>query len=110
MQTFKKINVFCFRIKYVVRAVKRKLCKENKLSYMQCDDGYYHVPHSEGSGFESREGLSIPLVRLSSPGGVPDDDTFFRHTFLVVGAVSTSFFSDSKNFLRWILCLVFLWL
>ena len=70
----------------------------------------YHVPHGEGSGFESGEGLSIPSVRLSPPDGVPDDDTFFCHTFLVVGVVSTSFFSDSKNFLRWILRLTLLWL
>jgi len=70
----------------------------------------YYVPHGEGSGFEVGAGLSIPLVRLSSPDGVPDDDTFFRHTFLVVGVVSTSFFFGSRNFLRWILHLAFLWL
>ena len=68
----------------------------------------YHEPHGAGSGFESRAGLSIPLVRFLSMDGVPDDDTFFRHTFLGVGVASTSFFSDSKNFLRWILRLAFL--
>ena len=68
----------------------------------------YHVPHGEGSGFESGAGLSIPLVWLSSLDGVPDDDPFFRHTFLGVGFYSTSFFSDSRNFLRWILRLAFL--
>ena len=60
----------------------------------------YHIPHGEGSGFESGAGLSIPLIQLLSPDGVLDDDTFFRHTFLGVGGVSTSFFSDSRNFLH----------
>ena len=70
----------------------------------------YHEPHGTGTGFEFTVGLSFPLVRLSPPDGVPDDDTFFYHTFLVVGVVSTSFFSNSRNFLRWILHLAFLWL
>ena len=46
-----------------------------------------HVPHGDGSGFESGAGISIPLVRLSSLDGVLGDDTFFRHTFLGVGGV-----------------------
>ena len=44
-----------------------------------------HVPHGDGSGFESEAGLSIPSVRLSSPDGVLSDDTFFHHTSLGVG-------------------------
>ena len=68
----------------------------------------YHGSHGEGSGFESGAGLSIPFVLLSLSDGVPDEDTFFRHTFLVVGFVSISFTSDFKNFLRWILHLAFL--
>ena len=48
------------------------------------------MPQGEGSGFESGEGLSIPWVHLSSLGGDPDEDTFFRHTFLVVGFASIS--------------------
>jgi hypothetical protein len=48
-----------------------------------------HVPHGEDSGFESRAGLSIPSVRLSSPDGVLSDDTFFCHTFFGVGCAST---------------------
>ena len=66
-----------------------------------------HVPHGEGSGFESGAGLSIPSVWLSSPDGVLGDDTFFCHTFLDVGGVSTLVFYDSRNFLRWILHLAF---
>ena len=68
----------------------------------------YHEPHGTGTGFESTVGLSFPLVHLSSLGGVSDDDPFFRHTFLGVGFDSTPFFSDSRNFLRWILHLAFL--
>jgi hypothetical protein len=68
----------------------------------------YHEPHGAGSGFESRAGLSFPLVRLLSLGGVFVDDPFFRHTFLGVGFDSTSFFFDSRNFLHWILRLAFL--
>ena len=41
-----------------------------------------HVPHGEGSGFESGAGLSISSVRLPLPDGVLGDDTFFSHTFL----------------------------
>ena len=67
----------------------------------------YHVPHGEGSGFESGAGLSIPSVRLSSSDGVLGDDTFLRHTFLGVGCVSTFTSCESKNFLRWILRLAF---
>jgi len=67
-----------------------------------------HVPHGEGSGFESGAGLSIPSVRLSSPDGVLGDDTFFRHTFLCVGCASTFTSYDSKNFLCWIRRLAFL--
>ena len=59
-----------------------------------------HVPHGEGSGFESGAGLSIPSVRLSSTDGVLGDDTFFCHTFLGVGCASTFTSWDSKNFLR----------
>ena len=70
----------------------------------------YHEPHGAGSGFESGAGLSLTLVRLSSLGGVRDDDPFFHHTFLDVGFDLTSFFSDYRNFSRWILRLAFLWL
>ena len=69
-----------------------------------------HVPYGEGSGFESGARLSIPSVRLSSPDGVLGDDTFFCHTFLGVVCVSTFTFCDSRNILRWIRCLAFLWL
>ena len=83
---------------------------QGKLNHPTCNAmmDTYHEPHGAGSGFESRAGLSFPLVRLSSPGGVSDDDPFFRHTFLGVGFDLTSFFSDSRNFLRWILRLAFL--
>ena len=67
-----------------------------------------HVPHGEGSGFESGAGLSIPSVRLSSPDGVLGDDTFFRHTFLGVGCASTFTSYDSRNFLRFMRRLAFL--
>ena len=84
--------------------------QEKKLNYPICNAmmDTYHEPHGVGSGFESRAGLSFLLVRLLSPGGVSDDDPFFHHTFLGVGSDSTSFFSDSRNFLRWILRLAFL--
>ena len=67
-----------------------------------------HVPHGEGSGFESGAGLFIPMGWLLSLDGVFGDDTFFRHTFLVVGGVSTIIFCGSRNFLRWILHLALL--
>ena len=67
----------------------------------------FHVPHGEGSGFESGAGLSISAVRLSSPDGVLGDDTFFRHTFLGVGCTSTFTSCESRNFLRWIQRLAF---
>ena len=70
----------------------------------------YHVPHGEGSGFKFGVGLSVLWFCLSSLGGDPNNDTFFCHTFLEVGFASTSFFSDSRNFLRWILRLALLWL
>ena len=69
-----------------------------------------HVPHGEGSGFESGAGLSIPSVRLSSLDGIVGDDTFFHHTFSGVRCVLTFVFCESRNFLRWILRLAFLWL
>ena len=76
------------------------MMQENKLSYMQMQGmDMYHGSHGESSGFESGPGLSIPLVSLSSPDGIPNIDTFFHHTFFVVGFVSISFFSDSRNFL-----------
>ena len=85
---------------------------QEKLSYPICNAmmDTYHEPHGPSSGFESGAGLSLSLVRLSSLGGVPDDDPFFLHTFLGVGFDSTPFFSDSKNFLHWILRHAFLWL
>ena len=52
----------------------------------------YHGSHGKSSGYESRVGLFIPLVSLSSLDGVPDEDTFFRHTFFVAGLASISFF------------------
>ena len=83
--------------------------QEKNLNYHICNAtmDMCHAPHGEGSGLESGAGLSIPLVWLSSPDGVLGDDTFFRHTFLGVGGVSTFVFCDSRNFLRWILRLAF---
>ena len=83
---------------------------QGKLNYPICNAmmDTYHEPHGVGSGFEFGAALSLPLVHLSSLGGVLDDDPFFRHTFLGVDFDSTSFFSDSRNFLRWILRLAFL--
>ena len=98
------------KIKHAYAEVKKKSCKEKfKLSYMQCNDTY-HIPYGEGSGFESGAGLSIPLVRLSTLDGVLGYDTFFHHTLLGVVGVSTSIFSDSRNFLHWILRFAYLWL
>ena len=59
---------------------------QGKLNYPICNAmmDTYHEPHGTGTGFESRAGLSFPLVRLSSLGGISDDDPFFRHTFLGV--------------------------
>ena len=58
---------------------------QEKLNYPICNamKDTYHEPHGAGSSFESGARLSFSLVRLSSLGGVPDDDPFFRHTFLV---------------------------
>ena len=61
---------------------KRVLCMEFKLSYMQMQGmDTYHGSHGDSSGFESGAGLSIPWVLLSLPDGVPDEDTFLRHSF-----------------------------
>ena len=68
----------------------------------------YHGFHGDSSGFESGAGLSIPWVLLSSPDGVPDEDTFLRHSFLVAGFILIAFTSDSSNSLRRICRLVFL--
>ena len=75
---------------------------QEKLNYPICNAmmDTYQGPHGVGLSFESGAGLSFPLVCLLSLDGVPDDDPFFRHTFLGVGFDSTSFFSDSINFLR----------
>jgi len=56
-----------------------------------------HGSHGEISGFKFGAGLSIPRVLLSSPDGVPDEDTFLRHSFLVAGFVLIAFASDSSN-------------
>jgi len=79
---------------------KKNLCKE-KLIYPICNAmvDMCHIPHGEGSGFESGAGLCFFLVRLSSLGGVPDDDPFFHHTFLGVGFDSTSFLFRFQKFL-----------
>ena len=44
--------------------MRRKLCKEKKLNYPICNAivDTCHVPHGEGSGFESGAGLSTSLV------------------------------------------------
>ena len=65
---------------------------QEKLNYPICNAmmDTYREPHGAGSSFEFGAGLSFSLVRLSSLGGVPDDDPFFRHTFLGVGFDSTS--------------------
>ena len=60
----------------------------------------YHGSHGDSSDFESGAGLSIPRVLLSSSDGVPDEDTFLRHSFLVTGFVLIAFASDSSNSLR----------
>ena len=87
----------------------KKMMQENEtILYANARMDTYHGPHGEVSGFESKAGLSIPLVLLSSPDGAPDEDTFFRHTFLVAGFVLITFASDSSNFLCRILCLAFL--
>ena len=68
----------------------------------------YHDSQGDSSGFESGAGLSIPRVLLSSLDGVPDEDTFLRHSFLVAGFVLIAFTSDSLNSLRRIRRLAFL--
>ena len=74
------------------------MIQENKTTlYANARMDTYNGTHGEGSGFVSRAGLSIPLVLLSSPDGVPDEDTFLRHSFLVAGFVLISFASDSSN-------------
>ena len=74
---------------------------QGKLNYPICNVmmDTYHEPHGAGSGFESGAGLSFFLVRLSSLGGVPNDDPFFCHTFLGVGFDSTSFLFRFQKFL-----------
>ena len=57
----------------------------------------YHGSHGDSLDLKSRVGLSIPWVLLSLPDGVPDEDTFLRHSFLVAGFVLISFASDSSN-------------
>ena len=101
---FQNSNMLWFKSKYAYA----EMHGNSKYPICNAMMDTYHEPHGAGSGFESRAGLSTPWVHLSSPGGVLDDDTFFRQTLLVVGSVSTSFFSDSRNFLRWILRLAFL--
>ena len=95
-------------IKHAMQKGNKNLCKKETILYAMRWMDTYHDPHGAGSGFESGAGLSIPLVRLSSLGGVPDDDPFFRHTLLGAGFDSTPFFSDFRNFLHWILHLAFL--
>jgi hypothetical protein len=56
----------------------------------------YHGSHGDGLGFEFGVGLSLPRVLLSSPDGVPDEDTFLRHSFLVAGFILIAFASDPK--------------
>lgn len=68
----------------------------------------YHGSHGDSSDFESEEGLSIPRVLLSSPDGVPDEDTFLRHSFLVAGFGLIAFASNFSNSLRRIRRLAFL--
>ena len=89
---------------------KKKVYAWNlKLSYMQMQGmDTYHGSHGDISGFESGAGLSIPRVLLSSPDGVPNEDTFLRHSFLVAGFVLIAFASNSSNSLRRIRRLAFL--
>ena len=68
----------------------------------------YHGSHGDSSDFKSGVGLSISWVLLSSPDGVPDEDTFLHHSFLVAGFVLIAFTSDSSNSLCRILHLAFL--
>ena len=68
----------------------------------------YHGSHGDSSDFKSGAGLSILWVRLSSPDGVPDEDTFLRYSFFVAGFVLITFASDSSNSLRRIRRLAFL--
>ena len=88
---------------------KKVYARNLKLSYMQMQGmDTYHGSHGDSSGFDSGAGLSIPWVLLSSPDGVPDEDTFLRHSFLVSGFVLIAFASDSSNSLRRIRRLAFL--
>jgi hypothetical protein len=57
----------------------------------------YHGSLGESSGCMFGAGHSIPWVLLSLPDGVPDEDTFLRHSFLVAGFVLIAFASDSSN-------------
>jgi hypothetical protein len=57
----------------------------------------YHGSHGDSLDFKSGAGLSIPWVLLSLPNGVPDEDTFLCHSFLVAGFVLIAFASDSSN-------------
>ena len=43
----------------------------------------YHSSHGDSSSFKSGAEFSIPRVLLSSPDGVPDEDAFLHHSFLV---------------------------
>ena len=43
----------------------------------------YHGSHGDSLDFKSGAGLSIPWVLLSSPDGVPDEDAFLHHSFMV---------------------------
>ena len=95
-------NQTCFGSKQIWLCRDEVKCMQEKLNYPICNAmmDTYHEPHGAGLGFESGVGLSFSLVRLSSLGGVPYDDPFFRHTFLGVGFDSTFFFFDSRNVLR----------
>ena len=90
--------------------LKRKIMQEKiKLSYMQMQEWIHTMILMAIARVLSPERDSPYLgFLLSLPDGVPDEDTFLRHSFLVAGFVLIAFAFDSSNSLRRIHRLAFL--